>query len=190
LPTNKNQNKMKEKLQKFQEKILQFEEQEAEKMKLVQDEDVPNRSTIPAFHIPKLRGAKKQSKSEGSSSSSMSESEIEENARALTDPKQIQSIYMEQDWKKLNLQNCKVKLLITALSMRNSQPGYTVKDRLVRWTGIANLGTVHSAVQIGPIILEWNDSGIIIPSPSYEWNNHRILCALDLVTFPVKDFFL
>lgn len=105
---------------------------------------------------------------------------------------------MRDDWESMNLKEAKVKLIITALSL-NETPN-VLKDKLSKWAGIGNLGAVHTAIQvilkkrvflkeqIGPIILEWNDSGIIIPAPSYDWPNYRVLGVLDMGLFPVEDF--
>jgi hypothetical protein len=53
---------------------------------------------------------------------------------------------MEEDWGNYNLKLCRVKLIVTALSLRSAQS--PLKDRLVRWSGIASLGAVHTAVQV------------------------------------------
>jgi len=54
---------------------------------------------------------------------------------------------------------------------------------------------VHTAIQIGPLILEWNDSSILLPCGTKEWSStsghtsSKVLVALDLKTLETKDFF-
>jgi len=108
-----------------------------------------------------------------------------ENARALTRAEDIKRIYLSEGWD--NLKECRVKLIVTAINLHH--PPNPLKDAMVRMTRIAKLGIVHTAVQIGPIILEWNDSSILLPCETMEWASSKVLLALDMRTMPVKEFF-
>jgi len=188
--------KMKEKMTAINEKLKEEQNPTIKK----------DGSHIPEFFIGRFKNGKNKSKKAEStpnvtstkieseptsgnnneSRSGMSQKDIEQNAKILSDPKLLELNYMRDDWESMNLKEAKVKLIITALSLKETPS--VLKDKLSKWAGIGNLGAVHTAIQIGPIILEWNDSGIIIPAPSYDWPNYRVLGVLDMGSFPVEDF--
>jgi len=164
--------KVKEKLKKRDERIRLFHAKQE------------NASVITRFHIGKPK-VPKQSESTDQGSA-MSEDDLAQNARLLIDPKEIANIYFIPEFERTNISEIRVKLIITALSMNDTSS--SIKNLLVRWSGIADLGMVHTAIQIGPVILEWNDSSVVLPCASYEWSNCRVLLALDIATLPRANF--
>jgi len=123
--------------------------------------------------------------SEMNSSAASSHDEKVENARALVSSEDIKRIYLSEGWEEIT--EVRVKLVVTAINL-HTPPG-ALKDAFVRLSGIAKLGVVHTAVQIGPIILEWNDSSVLIPCETKEWASSKVLLALDMKTLSLDDFF-
>jgi len=115
-----------------------------------------------------------------------SNNQREEDARILINPEQILRTYMSDGWRNIK-ESARVKLIVSAISLHN--PPSFVKDTFVKICGIAELGLVHTAVQIGPIILEWNDSSIVIPCQSQEWYSSKVLLAFDIKTLTEEEFF-
>jgi len=131
---------------------------------------------------------KDQSKMDSTTSASNASSHDEkvENARALINAEDIKRIYMSEGWDGITA--VRIKLIVTAINLHN--PPNSMKDKLVKLTGIAKLGVVHTVIQIGPIILEWNDSSIVIPCETLEWASSKVLFALDMKTLTLDDFFM
>jgi len=132
----------------------------------------------------KMNASVKKTNSDASASS-VSHDETVENAKCLVNAEDIKRIYLSEGWG--DVKEARIKLIVTAISLHN--PPGVFKDALVRAMGIAQLGIVHTAVQIGPIVLEWNDSSILVPCETLEWVSSKVLLALDMKTISVKDFF-
>ena len=47
----------------------------------------------------------------------------------------------------------------------------TFKNSLVKGVGLADFGLVHTAIQIGPFILEWSTTEIVQITQSSDWTN-------------------
>jgi len=103
----------------------------------------------------------------------------------LVNPKDIRNIYFDESFDNDNITAVRIKLIVTALSMKKGQN--QVMNKILRWSGIASLGAVHTAVQIGNVILEWDDSSICLPTSTRIWGNYRALCALDIATLPADQ---
>lgn len=64
----------------------------------------------------------------------------------------------------------RVKLIVSAIAFKK-QKFHKFKDSIAKWSGTAELGAVHTAVQLGPFIIEWSDSAIVVPEATKEWSN-------------------
>eukprot|EP01119_Soliformovum_irregulare_P013850 TRINITY_DN3726_c0_g1_i1.p1 TRINITY_DN3726_c0_g1~~TRINITY_DN3726_c0_g1_i1.p1 ORF type:complete len:315 (-),score=47.22 TRINITY_DN3726_c0_g1_i1:80-1024(-) len=105
-----------------------------------------------------------------------------DNARYYIDPKALQDIYFTDfnDILREKAPILKVKLIISAIGMR--LPKQPIMNRLGKITGIAQFGAVHTALQIGLVVIEWDLSGLVYITPSYEYDSFKALAVLDLDT--------
>jgi len=121
---------------------------------------------------------------------------LKETAEFLLDSKEILRRAISDGWEEngKRLPMAKIKLIITSLEERNFVYR-KLQDSFLKTTGIAEYGRVHTAIQIGPIILEWGASSLICPCPTKDWcslsgsNSVRVLSAIDIQTMPTKEFF-
>jgi len=180
------------KQQEWENNERERESKESQEVQIATEEKIKGnisnvRSTMFKNRLPLQKKAQSGNKntSEMNTSSSSSHDEKVENARALVTSDDIKRIYLSEGWD--GITEVRVKLIVTAISLHN--PPGVLKDTFVRLAGIAKLGVVHTAVQIGPIILEWNDSSILIPSETQEWASSKVLLALDMKTLSMDDFF-
>jgi len=198
--------KMVKKLEILENKQREWEETQSKEEdtrvdeEKVVDEEVVKRNTS-TIRLQMFRGrlptAFKNTKSEkkkkdqsalkpsNTTSTSSSHDERTENAKALINAEDIKRIYLSEGWE--GLTEVRIKLVVTAISLHN--PPGIFKDKFVRLARIAKLGVVHTAVQIGPIILEWNDSSILIPCETNQWASSKVLLALDMKTLTLENFF-
>jgi len=196
--------KMVKKLEILENKQREWEETQPKQQDTYTDEenipdaDVMKRNTS-TVRLQMFRGrlplSLKNTKSEkkdqsvlkgpNTTSTSSSHDERTENAKALINAEDIKRIYLSEGWE--GLTEVRVKLVVTAISLHN--PPGMLKDKFVRISRIAKLGVVHTAVQIGPIILEWNDSSILIPCETNQWASSKVLLALDMKTLTLENFF-
>jgi len=116
--------------------------------------------------------------------SSISHEEIVENAKRLVNAEDMKRICMSEGWGEVK--EARIRLIVTAISFHN--PPETIRNALFKASEIRKLGIIY-AIQIGPIILEWNDSSILIPCEALEWDSGEFILALDMKTITPKDFF-
>eukprot|EP01119_Soliformovum_irregulare_P000416 TRINITY_DN1028_c0_g1_i1.p1 TRINITY_DN1028_c0_g1~~TRINITY_DN1028_c0_g1_i1.p1 ORF type:complete len:319 (-),score=82.99 TRINITY_DN1028_c0_g1_i1:68-1024(-) len=100
-------------------------------------------------------------------------------ARYYLEPEQICDIYfndiVDDD---LQATTLRIKLIICSLGL--NQPQSPIFNAIGKITGIAQLGTVHTAIQIGPCILDWNAQALVEFKPSWEYKSFKVLAVLDL----------
>jgi len=110
-----------------------------------------------------------------------------ENAKAYISPEQIQDVYFEGELQAAEERGkIAIKLIVSALGLK--QPKQFFRNRLGKISGIAKLGTVHTAVQMGPVIAEWDMSELVYITPSVEYNNFRAIAVLDLKVMDLAEF--
>jgi len=121
-----------------------------------------------------------------SSNTSTSEDVQLEDAKVYVDPSGIRELYFMNDIESMRSDEIRVKLIISALGLNS--PSSPIRDRFGKITGIAKLGTVHTALQLGPVIAEWNVSEIVNLTPSNQYGNFKALAVIDIKTFDVETF--
>jgi len=80
-----------------------------------------------------------------------------------------------------------VRLVVYSMSLEKP-PAY-LYDNVPDHYGTAGLGSIKLAVQIGPLIMEWNEVALVLPCQTRDWNSDKVLTAFDLATLPVEDSF-
>jgi len=121
-------------------------------------------------------------------SNNVSEENLEEEAALLINYEEIQRAHIcKKDWEERKVVVARVALIVTAINLVHSPN--TLLNRVSKWVGATDYGMVHTAVQIGPIMFEWNDSSLIIPTVSTNWSNDRVLCALELAKIPLDAWY-
>lgn len=84
-----------------------------------------------------------------------------ESVGVLVDGEEIRRVFVDPYLMHLRSdQPIKVRLIISALGLEF--PGRAITNRLGKVAGISKLGFVHSAVQLGPVIIEWDRKEIVV----------------------------
>eukprot|EP01119_Soliformovum_irregulare_P000632 TRINITY_DN10450_c0_g1_i1.p1 TRINITY_DN10450_c0_g1~~TRINITY_DN10450_c0_g1_i1.p1 ORF type:complete len:394 (-),score=68.55 TRINITY_DN10450_c0_g1_i1:248-1273(-) len=86
----------------------------------------------------------------------------------------------------VSLNDLPVKLIISAIGLRT--PNTAIVSSMSKITGVSRFGTVHTAIQIGPTIAEWNNSSLVQLSSSKEYSNFRALAVIDVTAIDRERF--
>eukprot|EP01119_Soliformovum_irregulare_P023248 TRINITY_DN8100_c0_g1_i1.p1 TRINITY_DN8100_c0_g1~~TRINITY_DN8100_c0_g1_i1.p1 ORF type:complete len:350 (+),score=65.10 TRINITY_DN8100_c0_g1_i1:76-1125(+) len=119
------------------------------------------------------------------STSNSQESHLE-NAKSYINPEELRDLYFLPELTNMNGDELRIKLIISALGLNTPQSA--ARDRFGKITGIAKLGTVHTALQVGPVILEWDLSEIVTIVASNLYGNFKALAVIDIKTLDKEEF--
>jgi len=109
------------------------------------------------------------------------EKEIEDagNAVDMISPECISNLYFSDIGEGDTL-----KIIITCLSFKHPDLKDKFFDSVSKLSGLGKYGQVHTALQIGDTILEWNDSSLVSMADSKDFCQTHSVCALDVLEDP------
>eukprot|EP01119_Soliformovum_irregulare_P000418 TRINITY_DN1028_c0_g2_i1.p1 TRINITY_DN1028_c0_g2~~TRINITY_DN1028_c0_g2_i1.p1 ORF type:complete len:351 (-),score=97.35 TRINITY_DN1028_c0_g2_i1:32-1084(-) len=111
-----------------------------------------------------------------------------ENQRKAQDhlnPETLHDTYF-YDIYEMKTETIPIKLIISSLSL--NEPPNKFFNALGKLFRIAKLGSVHTAIQIGPCILDWNASAIVQHEASTDYANYQALAVVDVGVMNRQDF--